>query len=69
MDLLRLICSEIQHWDSSSKGTRDIQEGTEVSDIRAKAGRSAFSQTEVLKEAIVPSLSPSPTELAGGHHF
>ena len=69
VDLLGLMPSELQGWGSSSKGTRDIQGGTEVPGIKARAGGAAFSQTEVLAEAIVPFLSHNPTELAGGHHI
>ena len=50
--LLRFTPSELQHWGSSSKSTRDIQEGTELSGIRA---------IKVLAEAIVLFLRlPSP---------
>lgn len=43
MDLLRLTSSELQHWDSSLKGTRDIQGGNELSGIRVRAeGRGSF---------------------------
>ena len=58
MDQLRLIFSELQLWDSSSKGTRDIWRGIEVSDNRMKAGGAGFPQREVLAEALVPFLSP-----------
>ena len=68
IDLLGLTCSELQHWGSSLKGTRDIWGGTELSDIRASAGWATFFQTEVLTEVIVPFLSP-PTELAVGCHI
>ena len=53
-----LTCSEPQSWDSSLKAARDKQKGIELSDLRARAGGAAFSQTEVLEEAIVPLLSP-----------
>ena len=35
--------------------------GTDLSGTRVRAGRAAFYQTEVLAEAIVPFLSPSPS--------
>ena len=60
MDLLRLTCSELQHWGSSLKGSWNIQEGTEVSGTRASAGGTAFYQAEVLVEATVPFLSHPP---------
>ena len=68
-DLVVPTCSELQHWGSSLTGTRDIQEGTEVSGIRVRIGGVAFSMTEVLAEAVVPLLSPPLTELAGGHRI
>ena len=69
MDLLRLTPSESQHLGSSPKGTRDIQGGTEVSDVTVRAGGAAFSQTEVLAEVIVPLLRHPPTEPASGCHI
>ena len=48
--------------DSSSKGTNDILGGTELPGIRMRAGGAAFSQAEVLAEAIVPSLCPPVAE-------
>ena len=64
-----LTCSELLHWGSSSEGVRDIWEGTELSDFRARSGDAAFSQTEELVEAIFPLLSPPSTEPAGGKHI
>ena len=64
MDLLRFTPSELQHGGSSLKGTRDIWGGTELSSIRERTGGVAFSQTEVLAEAIVPLMRPSHTEPA-----
>ena len=58
-----------QHWGNSSKGTKDIQGGTELSGIDGTAGGAAFSQTKVLAEAIVPFLSPPPTETEGRNHY
>ena len=56
----------IQCWSSSWKGTRDIQGETELSDLGVgRVRRTAFSQTEVPAEAIVPLLSPPSTESAG----
>ena len=55
---LGLTSSEFQHWDTS-----DIIGGTEVSGIEARAGGSAFYQTEML--TIVSFLSPFSTEPAG----
>ena len=49
-DLFGLTCSELQHWGSSSKGTRKKWGGTEVSGFRTRAGGAAFSQTEMLAE-------------------
>ena len=46
----------------SSKGTRDVREGTEFSGFRERAGRATFSNLEGLAEAIVPLLSPPPAE-------
>lgn len=59
MDLFadRLTYSELQHWGSSSKGTRDIWGETELSGLRAKAEGAAFSQREVLAEGIISFLS------------
>ena len=65
-DLLGVTHFELQHWSSSLKNTRDIQGRNEVSDISTRARGAAFSRIEVLEEAIVPFLSPSPTDLAGG---
>ena len=42
MDLLRLPPYELQHWGSSLKGTSGMQEGTEMSGIKARAGRQLF---------------------------
>ena len=60
-NLLRLTDSEFQCWGSSLKGTRDIEGGTGISGIRPRIGQLVFFQREVLAEAIVPFLSPSPT--------
>ena len=60
MHLLRLTPSELQHWGSSLKGTRDTWGGIGQSGIRARAAGAAFSKTEVLAEAIVPFLSLPP---------
>ena len=38
MDLLRLNPSELQHWGNSLKGNSGMQGGTEVSNIKVKAG-------------------------------
>ena len=65
IDLLRLTHSELQHWDTSSKGTKDIWGETELSDIKVMAGGAAFSHTKVLAEVIVPFLTPPPTEPSG----
>ena len=65
MYILRLILSELQYWNSSLKGTRGMQGGTEVSGTRERAGGAAFSQTELLAEPIVTFLDISPVELAG----
>lgn len=51
--------SELQCWGSSLKDARDIWKGTELSGLRTRTGREAFSQTEVVAEAIFPLLSPS----------
>ena len=37
--------------------------------ITVMAGGAAFSQIEVLAEAIVPFLSPSLTKSVGGYHI
>ena len=42
-----------------------MQGGSEVSGIRDRAGGAAFSQMDVLAEAIGPFLRPSPTEQVG----
>ena len=55
--------------DSSLKGTRGIWGRTEVPGIRVIAGGAAFSQTEMLAEAIVLLMSSLPTELAVRHHI
>ena len=60
--------SELQRWDSSLKSTRDIWGRTELSASGHEVG-AALSQTKVLAEAIVPLMSPVPTELAGRHHI
>ena len=66
-DLHRLNPSELQHWGSSLKGTRDIWEGTELSGIKVRArGRAAFCQIKVLAEAVVPFLSSLPATGASG---
>ena len=64
MDLLGLTGSKIQHWGSSCKGIKGIWGGTDLSGIRTKAGKAAFSETKVMAEAIVSGLSPSVTEPA-----
>ena len=69
MDLLRLTLSELHCLGRSSKGPRDIQEGTELPGIRVWDGKASFSQTELLTKSIVPFLSPPRRELAGRHHF
>lgn len=38
----RLTCSELLHWGSSLKSTRDVWGGTELSGIRVSAGGTAF---------------------------
>ena len=58
--LLGLTPSELQHWGSSLKGTSGTQGGTEVTGIKAGAGRQFFSQTEWQAKAIVPYLNPPP---------
>ena len=68
-DLLRLTFSEFEHWGSSLKGTREIGGRAELSGIKERAGGTAFSQTEVLIEAIVLLRSLPYTELAGRHHI
>lgn len=62
MDLLTdgLTRSELQSSSSSSKGTRDIQGGTELSSFRVRARGAALSQTEELVEATASWLSPPP---------
>ena len=60
-DLLGLTAAELQHQGSRLKGIRNIWGGTELSSIRVELA-AAFYQTEVLAEAIVPFLNPSPTE-------
>ena len=52
-DLLSLTHSELQCWDNSLKGIRDMWGGTELCRIRVRAGGAVFSQTEVLAEATV----------------
>ena len=70
MDLLRLTPSELLLWGSSLKDTRDIWGGPELSGIRMRMKRgAAFSQTEVMAEAIVPLMSSPCTKLAGGVIF
>ena len=69
MDLLGFTPTELQHWSSSLKGTRDIWGAAELSGIRARAGGSAFSQTKVLAEAIVPLMRLPLTEPTGRHHI
>ena len=67
MDLLALTPSELQHWGSSSKGTRNVRVGTELSGIKEKAGGTAFSQTKVLTEAIASFLSPPHNRVCRSH--
>lgn len=62
MELLRLTSSELQFWDSSSKGNEDIWGGTHLSGIKVRAKEAAFPQAEVLAETIVSLMSPPPTE-------
>ena len=69
MDLLALTPSELQHWASSLKSTRDIQGGSEFSGIRMRVGGTDFSQTEVLAEEVVPFLSLPHIEPAGGYQI
>ena len=65
MHLLGLTRSECQHWDSSSKGTRERRGGNELSGFGVRAGEAGFSQAEVLAKVIVPFLRLSPTKLTG----
>ena len=58
-ELLGLIPSELQCCGSSSKGTSNVWGGTELCGIRSRTGGAAFSQTELLAEAIVAFLSLS----------
>ena len=63
-DILGITGSELQDWGSSLKNTRDIHGGT---GFRMKARGAAFSQVEVLKEAIIPFLRPLSTHRASRH--
>ena len=63
MDLLKITYSKLQCWGRSPRSARDIQGGTELSGFRAIAREAAFSHTEVLAEATVPLLSPSPLSI------
>ena len=59
MDVLTLILSERQPWDSNSKGMRNIWRGTELPGIGVRTmGVGGFSQTEELADAIVPLTIP-----------
>ena len=69
MDLLRLTLSELQSQVSCLQGIRDKWGGPEMFDIRVRAGGAAFSHTDVLAEAVVPLMSPPPTDLAGDCHI
>ena len=69
MDLLRLTVSDVHSQVSCLQGIRDTWGGTELFGIRVRAGGAAFSHTDVLAEALVPLMSPPPTELAGECHF
>ena len=53
MDLPGLTHSELRHWGSSLKGTRDIWGGIGLFGFGMTATGAAFSQTEELAEAIV----------------
>ena len=66
MDLLRLPPYVLQHWGSSLKGTSGMQEGTEMSGIKARAGGQHFSTQQVDRGSHFPSLKPChrTTELA-----
>ena len=71
MDSLRLILSELQHQDSSLKGTTGIQGGTEVSGIKAGAERQ-YSPDRNVGKGYCPFSEPSPhrtTELAVRCHI
>lgn len=60
MDLLtkELTCSELQCWDSNTKGALDIWGGAELSGFKERARRAPFPKMEVL--TIVSLLSPLP---------
>lgn len=64
MELFGLIHYELQCW-----GTRDILRGTELSGIGVRVIGAALSQTELLEEAIVLFLIPSPLDSAGELHI
>ena len=57
-------------WGSSLKGIRDIWGGNQWFRIREKTRKEAtFFQTEVRAEAIVPLMSPPPTEPEWGSYI
>ena len=54
---LRLTPSELQHWDSSSKGTRDTQGKPEVFGIKESRGHCPFAKLSPLRASkLVPYL-------------
>ena len=69
MDLLNSP-SELQCWDLILKGTRDMQQGTELSGIRVKAGgRDSLLSDRSADRGYCFLVSPPPTDLAGGLHI
>ena len=61
INLLRLTLS------FSSGAARDLNGGTELSNFRVMAGGAAYSQSEVLAEAIGPLLCPHPAGMGWCH--
>lgn len=65
MDLLLtdFFLSELQCWGSSSKGSRDIRGGTELSGCRARAGGAAPSRQKCWQKPLFLGCDLSPTSL------
>lgn len=66
MDIFGFTPSELQHWVISLKLTWDIQEGNNLSRIRARTGGAVFSQTKVLVEASIPFFLSTACHRADG---
>ena len=56
--------SELQHWGSCLRGAGDIWGDAELSGFKSRVGGMVCSRREVHAEAIVPLLSPPPSQPA-----